>query len=235
MPTLSVALVVPVLNERENLRRFLPHHREQFAFAERVVVDGGSTDGTRDEVRRAGGYRLVEASQAGRGAQLAAGVRQTESNYVLFLHADSTLRGKSPVREIGESPTRWGWFRLKVDGDGWAYRLLEQAIVRRTRRWLNPTGDQAIWCRRDLLRRVGGVPDVPLMEDVLLARKLRGTAEGRELQGSVHTSARRWQEDGFLPTIVSMWWFRLLFYAGVQPHTLYKKYYQTNQGATVDE
>ena len=56
---------------------------------ELVVVDGGSADATAEIAREAGA--TVLQGHRGRGVQLGSGARNTESDVLLFLHADTRV------------------------------------------------------------------------------------------------------------------------------------------------
>jgi len=89
-----------------------------------------------------------------------------------------------------------GAFRLRYDEQRVSLRLLEWAVRLRSE-WLGlPYGDQALFVRRSVLDRIGGVPEAPVMEDLDLVRAIR--AEGRlaVLPLSATTSARRHLEGG---------------------------------------
>ncbi len=222
---MTTSLVVPVLNEADRIERFITHHRDQFSFDEIVLVDGGSTDGTDEIVREFRGIQLARVDRPGRGNQLAEGVRRSRGEYLVFLHADSRLDEGFRSRRLEDVSENWGWFTLRIDGGSWKYRLLEQAIRRRSRRWMKPTGDEAIWCRRSLLNRAGGVPRWPLMEDVGLVENLRRLEPGTPLDSTVRTSSRRWKSNGYVRTIVTTWWYRVLYRLRLPPEKLYERYY----------
>jgi hypothetical protein len=86
------------------------------------------------------------------------------------------------------------------------------------------TGDQAIFVRREVFSRIGGYPDLPLMEDIALCRALKRLGAIACLHSRVITSARRWENDGVWRTIVRMWTLKFLYLAGVSPARL-KQFY----------
>ena len=88
------------------------------------------------------------------------------------------------------------------------------------------TGDQALFMTREVFEQVGGYPDIPLMEDVALSKRLRRQARPVCLDTPVITSSRRWEENGVLRTVLLMWWLRLLFALGVSPRRLHRLYYR---------
>lgn len=221
----SVSLVVPTFREAERLADHLGFHLEHFDVRDLVVVDGTSPDGTADVARRLGPpVRVLQVSPAGRGRQLRHGIRAARGDWILMLHADTRLPPDFELVSIAEGRRRWGWFDCRLDAEGIVYRLLERVISLRSALFSSPTGDQAIWVHRDLLEAVGGIPRMPLMEDVELVRRLRRRQAGRRNRTPVVTSARRWREHGVWRTILLMWGLKLAYYSGVSPQRL-KRWY----------
>ena len=89
------------------------------------------------------------------------------------------------------------------------------------------TGDQAIFVRREAFERIGGYPDIPLMEDIALCRALKPLGGVACLRSRVVTSARRWESDGVWRTILRMWTLKFLYLAGVPPARLKQFYADT--------
>ncbi len=191
------------------------------------MVDGGSRDGTRRVA--ASRARLVE-SIAGRGRQLAAGAELARGQALLFLHADTRLgpgTGAALDRALDRSGVVGGCFELSLQGptaDSWRARLLAAAINLRSRILRTATGDQAIFCRREVYLRAGGFGSEELFEDVLFYRRLRRLGTVVVLKPPVRTSDRRWRADGYLRTIITHLTLRLLFLTGVAPRRLARLY-----------
>ena len=161
---------------------------------ELVVSDGGSRDATRAIAREAGAV-LVEGP-AGRGGQIRRGVAASAGPWLLILHADTRLDPgwAEAVRAHIEAGRDAAWFRLAFRAGGWAPRGVAGWANLRSRLGL-PYGDQGLLVPRALLDAVGGYEDVPLMEDVSLARRLRGRM--RALPATARTSAARYEAEGW--------------------------------------
>ncbi len=215
-----IAVVIPTLNAAADLPRAL----ESLApgrqrIAEIAVADGGSTDGTQ-AIAEAAGARVVTAPK-GRGSQLRAGVAATTAPRLLILHADSRLGPDWPgaLRDDG----RAGWFRLRLDDPARAARRVERLANWRARRLALPYGDQGLVLPRALYDAVGGYRDMPLMEDVDLARRL-GRARLTALDAEVVTSAARYRQDGYWRRPLRNLACLSLFLAGVGPERIVRLY-----------
>jgi rSAM/selenodomain-associated transferase 2 len=183
-----------------------------------IVADGGSADGT-PAVAASLGARVVAAPR-GRGSQLAAGAREARGDWLLFLHADTALAPgwTAAVAGFVADPANAGraaYFRFALDDPGPQARRLERLVAWRCRALALPYGDQGLLIARRLYDSVGGYrPDLPLMEDVDLVRRL-GRQRLAALDAAAVTSAARWRAQG--------WWRRsarnlaclALWFAGV--------------------
>lgn len=221
-----VSVVVPVLNEAEQLPGLLDHLHGLDGRFEVVVVDGGSDD---DSVAIARGHslqpRVVEGPR-GRAHQLNTGAGAANGDVFCFLHADTRL----PVdawRQLTEAlavvDVAGGDFRVRFDGEDWFSRVL--GAVRGVERRMGVSyGDSAIFCRRWVFDVLGGYAPLPIMEDYDFVRRLERRFTTRCLPGPALTSARRWRALGLPRTIWSWVVIRLLYRAGVAPERLARWY-----------
>jgi hypothetical protein len=88
-----------------------------------------------------------------------------------------------------------------------------------------PYGDQGLVVDRVSYDACGGYADVPLMEDLLLARALHRAGCPVELRPeSVVVSARRWERDGVLRRSATNLMLLARFAAGATPDDLAARY-----------
>jgi rSAM/selenodomain-associated transferase 2 len=193
-----------------------------------ILVDGGSSDGT-PTICRQFNVEVLTAPR-GRAAQMNYGAQRATGNVLLFLHADTRLplTAFDDIRNaLGDPRFVGGRFDIQLDGDHWMLRVIGAMISLRSRLSKVGTGDQGIFVRREVFQRMGGFPEIPLMEDIALCRALKRLGEVACLRSKVITSARRWESDGVWRTIIRMWTLRLLYLAGVSPVWLKKFYVDT--------
>ncbi len=201
MTRISLAVVIPTLNAAEALPRCLGALEEALTeFALRVVVvDGGSKDGTA-ELARGLDADLVMAP-AGRGGQLAAGAKEANSDWLLFLHADTVLApgwSAEVARFISQpaNSSQAAAFRHALDDDARAARRQEAIVAWRCRVFGLPYGDQGLLIARSFYDEIGGFRPLPVMEDVDILRRI-GPARIVMLETAAVTSAARYRREGY--------------------------------------
>ncbi|WP_204113485.1 TIGR04283 family arsenosugar biosynthesis glycosyltransferase [Shimia biformata] len=219
-----LTVVIPTLNAGETLPRCLGALWEGMQaglIGELIVVDGGSTDATVQFADDAGATLLT--APPSRGGQLRAGAMAARGEWFLFLHADTILPEGWSEAVIGHLPSRRAaCFRLSFDGGGWAGRCVAGWANLRSRLFGLPYGDQALLLPRRIYERAGGFPDIPLMEDVALVRRL--DQRPVLLPATVITRAERYQAEGWLWRGARNLWTLARYFAGVSPERLSKSY-----------
>jgi rSAM/selenodomain-associated transferase 2 len=219
---MKVSIIMPVLNEAEQIASKLQQLKQtQPGDYEIIVVDGGSNDNS-VELARQYAHRVI-TSPRGRALQMNAGAACSQADILLFLHAD-TMLPENVVDLLADIKDSWGWFSVRLSGEGFMFRVIEGMMNLRSRLTSVATGDQAIFVSRSLFNEVGGFPGIALMEDIALSKALRQITSPACLKQQVVTSSRRWQQRGTLKTILLMWWLRLLYVFGVSPARLEKLY-----------
>lgn len=221
---MKISAIIPVINEASRLATAI-HRAWESGVDEVLVVDGGSTDGSLEIARQAN--CILAASEIGRGRQQNAGAQVASGDVLLFLHADTWLEANvcQRMRDQFESGEMFfGGFLQQIEAPAPIYRWIEKGNALRVK-WRGLVyGDQAIFVSRRLFERVGGFPDEPLMEDLILSRRLKQVCHPQLLPGPLHVDARRWQKKGPLRQSIRNWWLVTLFYCGVPPTRLGRLY-----------
>jgi rSAM/selenodomain-associated transferase 2 len=222
MTPANVSVVIPAIDEQAVIATSVRSALAAGA-GEVIVVDGGSSDQT-GRVATDNGASQIVSSAPGRGLQLNAGARQATGEYLLFLHADNQL-GDQCLSQICQHPqARWGAFRQSIDSPRKIFRIIEWGNALRARRRGMPFGDQAIFVRRQLFLDQGGFPEIPLMEDVELAKRLRRIDRPLLLAGPLTVSARRWEKNGVVRQTLRNWRIQFCYALGASPETLRRWY-----------
>ncbi len=221
---MKISVIIPVLNEEKTIGSTLEALRRLYS-GEIIVVDGGSTDKTRDIAAKEG--VIIATSPPGRARQMNHGAKVAQGDVFLFLHADTQLplSAMTDIRTALEKPQYVGGrFDVRLDGGCWIFKMIGFLISLRSRLTRVATGDQAIFVRREVFEEIGGFPDISLMEDIAFSRMLKKRGRVACLRSQVVTSARRWEKEGVWGTIFKMWVLRLLFLVAVSPVYL-KRFY----------
>jgi rSAM/selenodomain-associated transferase 2 len=226
-----LTIVIPVLNEAaiivDALRALAPLRSRG---AEIIVVDGGSRDGTH-RLAAVLADRVIAASR-GRGTPMNAGAAIGTGDKLLFLHADTMLpHNADHLIDAALRRRAWGRFDVRIAGRHPLLAVVARMINLRSRLTGVATGDQAIFVTREAFSRVGGFPDLPLMEDIAMSRRLKRLCRPFCIGAPVVTSGRRWEGNGVLRTILLMWRLRLAYYFGVEPALLARRYGDVSRSA----
>jgi rSAM/selenodomain-associated transferase 2 len=222
---LRVSVIIPTLNEAETIGGCLDALAGQGA-DEVIIVDAASPDGT--AARAAGRCARVLASPCGRAIQQNRGARVATGDVLLFLHADcrpepgSIGRLRDFVRRNPKVPA--GCFRMRVVGGSPLYRMIDAAAHLRAGVMGVPYGDQGVFVARSAFARVGGFPEVRLMEDVQIALRLRRLGRIALLPMRLDVSDRRWRHQGIIRQTFRNWALTLLAALGVPPDRLARYY-----------
>ncbi len=218
------SVIIPALDEARFVGRAIAS--AGVGVADVIVADGGSIDGTLAAAARLGAK--VISVPRGRGSQMDGAAGVATGDVFVFLHADTTLPPlwhEAVEAALEDAGVVGGAFSLRIDGRGLFYRFAERIVGLRSRAFGLIYGDQAIFVRREAFFKVGGFRKLPLMEDVDCVRRLRKVGRVVVLDKSVTTSARRWEEKGRFANTVRNWFFLALYFSGISPETLCKRYY----------
>ncbi len=222
---MKLSVIVPMLNEEPVIAATLRALAVGAPGAEKIVVDGGSTDASVAVARPL--CDLFFDAPRGRARQMNAGAARASGDALVFVHADTTVP-PSFARDIesafADAAVAGGRFDLRLDDPHPMCRLIGALINLRSRVSRTATGDQAIFVRRAVFESLGGFPDIPVCEDLDFARRLKRAGRIACLRSQVVTSARRWRRGGIARTVLQMWSIRLLYLAGVSPARLSRMY-----------
>jgi len=220
---LKLSIIIPVLRESERLPALISFLRGSSPQETEILV----VDGTGEAIpERSDGMRWLSSAR-GRAIQMQAGADAARGEVLLFLHADTRLPPDwfaHLSRAYADPTTVWTAFQLAFDSARPVYRLI--AWLTQLRFFLNgvPHGDQAIAVRRSAFQAIGGFPPAPLMEEYLLAERLRPIAPTTLLPAPIFTDPRRYERNGPLRQAFRNTVIVLLYSLGVSPEKLARLY-----------
>ncbi len=220
---MNLSVIIPTLNEADNIAACLTSIRYQAVDTEIIVVDGGSSDET---VRLAAPHATVIAGPRGRARQMNLGARHATGDVFLFLHADSRLHpaALAYLAQVMRDPRIvGGTFTLWFDTDHVLLRFL--ALMTRLEGRLFRYGDQGIIVRRSVYDTLDGFKEFPLMDDVDFLRRMSAAGPTALIPLPVTTSARRFLKRGVVRQQSINIALVVAWLLGAKPEALARWYY----------
>ena len=224
---MNISIVIPALNESERIARQVEACLGLNPRPEVIVADGGSSDGTVSKARRAGA-RVVPCIRRGRAAQMNVAARVARGDVLMFLHADVRVAQSAYdalIRSMQDPDLLGGAFRRRFEPGSFLLDLGCRLAEYRGKWFRIYLGDQVIFMRREAFQKIGGFPDILLLEDVEISRCLARVGKTRLLQETVVASGRRFDRDGNLRGLLRNLVLTGLYLLGVDPDRLARHYY----------
>jgi rSAM/selenodomain-associated transferase 2 len=219
-----LSIIIPTLNEELMIAEVL---KRIGTGVEIIVVDGGSTDKTR-EIAEELGAKVIISENKGRALQMNLGAKIARGDILLFLHGDTLLPTNYQeviINTLSQSGIVAGAFELKITGEKKSLRLVEKFVNWRSHFFSLPYGDQGIFLKASIFTDLGGFPDLPIMEDFELIQRLKKIGKIGIVAAAVTTSGRRWQKLGVWKTTLINQLVILGYYLQISPQIL-KKFYR---------
>ncbi len=218
------SIIIPVLNEEENLPKLFKHLKNFKENFEIILVDGGSNDNSIEIIK--GQDVKYFKSEKGRGRQLNLGAENASGEILIFLHADTFLPSNTFTllsNEFNSSDAQVATFSLKFDVDCKILKFYEK--FSRVDSIFTCFGDQVIIVQKEFFNKIGKFPNYSIMEDVDFLRRARRSTKIKKLNASVITSSRRFLKKGKIKTQLLNGWYILQYLIGVDPDRIYTKYF----------
>lgn len=234
-----ISIIMPTLNEGKEIEGALQNVSALKGDFEFIVVDGGSTDRTREIAEK---YTTVIASDKGRAKQMNAGARRAKGDILLFLHADCQL----PPHALGEIERSFngkghnskghngkghngkeivgGALKFHLDDDSSSFKFLSFSSNLRASISKTFTGDFGQFIKKSAFDKIGGFNEIELMEDIDICKRLKKEGKLVQANAKIISSARRFKKQGALKTWTHMQVNRFLYFFGTSPKKLSKFY-----------
>ncbi len=220
---MDVSIIIPTLNEAENLRRLIPYLRHNLpknTSVEFIIADGGSNDGT-TEIAYNHPVDLIRVNIQSRACQINEGAKKAKGNTLYFLHADTFPPSNfiQLIQKALDSDFKAGSFRLSFDMDHWFLKAF--AWFTRFNITAFRFGDQSLFITAEAFQSIGGFnEELSVMEDQEIIYRVKKQVPFIVLQEAVISSARKYRENGIYYQqglyIIAF----LAYYIGVDPKRL---------------
>ncbi|MEU0337483.1 TIGR04283 family arsenosugar biosynthesis glycosyltransferase [Streptomyces bobili] len=220
----QVSIIVPVLNEEATIHGAVSRLCRDFPDCELIVVDGGSTDAT---VELGALHATVVTSERGRAKQMNEGARHASGDILWFVHADTAIDpgALGQIRAaVADPAVVGGGLTLRFDHRTPGLNYLAWTSNARARRLHHIFGDQAMFIRRSVFDALGGFPELAIMEDLEMSRRLHRRGRLCLLPATSTASSRRLVAHGTWRMIAFMQYLKLLYFAGVDPEAIRARY-----------
>jgi len=240
----KISIIIPILNEAETIEKLFNHLIENSSkqnIAEITVVDGGSTDASKDIISKFDLYReantetssglmnqtkiILVNSSKGRAKQMNIGSKVATGSILYFLHADSFPPKDFDLHIVNEVENGHlaGCFRLQFDHSHWWLRLaswLTQFHWRACR-----GGDQSQFITKALFDDIGGFDEsYTIYEDNILINELYKRKQFKVINKKLRTSARRYEKHGIWKLQYHFWAIYVKKWLGASAEDLYNYY-----------
>ena len=224
----KISIVIPTINEANNLPLLLSDLSSIHKDGEIIIVDCGSEDKTID-IANIYGAKVFISRERNRGLQLDIGAANSKGDWLIFLHADTRLTHDwfeklNSVLKIKENYIYY--FKFKINHKKIIYRLLEILVNFRSQYFKQPYGDQGLIIQRTIYFEKNGFRKIPLMEDVDFLRRLNNKKILKQLNLPIFISSRKWERTNIFYQAFKNWNFRRRWLRGESAQSIYSDYYE---------
>ena len=224
----KVSIIIPTINEANNLPLLLSDLSIIQQEVEIVIVDCGSEDKTID-IANIYGAKVYKSKKRNRGFQLNLGAKNSRGDWLIFLHADTRLTHDwfeklNSVLKVKENYIYY--FKFKINHKKIIYRLLEILVNFRSQYFKKPYGDQGLIIQRTTYFENNGFRKIPLMEDLDFLRRLNNKKILKQLNLPIFISSRKWERTNIFLQALKNWNFRRRWLKGESAKSIYSEYYK---------
>ena len=224
----KISIVIPTLNEASNLPSLLSDLSIIHKKGEILIVDCGSEDKTID-LANIYGAKVFKSKERNRGLQLNIGAKNSQGEWLIFLHADTRLTHDwlIKIKSVLKREKKYiYYFKFKINNKKKIYRVLEFLVNFRSKYFKQPYGDQGLIIHRTTYFKNNGFRKIPLMEDVDFLRRLNNKKNLKQLNYPIFISSRKWETTNIFLQAIKNWHFRRRWLKGESLKSIYSDYYK---------
>jgi len=224
----KVSVIIPTINEANNLPLLLSDLSIIHKDGEILIVDCGSKDRTID-LANIYGAKVFKSKERNRGLQLDMGAKNSKGEWLIFLHADTRLTYDwfAKIKSVLKEDKKFiYYFKFKINDKKIIYRLLEVFVNFRSKYFQQPYGDQGLIIHRSVYFKNNGFRNIPIMEDVDFLRRLNNKKDLKQLNIPIFTSSRKWERTHIFLQALKNWNFRRRWLKGESTKSIYSDYYK---------
>ena len=227
----KISVIIPVFKEEDRINATIGSLVKMKGdhSIEIIAVDGDPNGSTVQCINHP--TVITMTTPKGRAMQMNKGAAKASGDILLFLHADTILpeTGFDKIKAVMETGKYVaGAFNYDIDSANLFLRFIYYTSYLRSKTSRIAYGDQAIFIRRDYFEKIGGYPEIPIMEEVELMKKIKKNKDKIYiLKDGVKTTASRYEEEGIIYGWLRNHRMRILYFFGVPPHRLVKYYPDT--------
>lgn len=219
-----VSIIIPIYNEEKNIIKFQRSLSKLRGNFEVIFCDGGSSDKTIDLIDSC--FTVIN-SPKGRANQMNYGSKVAKGDILFFLHCDSIIEDDVIIKiqeEINEG-CKVGCLKLKFDNEIIWMKICGYMSNLRVKLRKIAFGDQGIFIKKELFEEIGGMPDLPIMEDLELSLRLkRNKYYFKQIDSYIITSSRRFLDKGIFKTMAQMQKLQLQYLCGRDINKINREY-----------
>jgi len=224
----KISIIVPTINEANNLPLLLSDLSSIHKEREIIIVDCGSEDKTID-IANIYGAKVFISKERNRGLQLDIGAKNSKGEWLIFLHADTRLTHDwfTKIKSVFKGDKNFiYYFKFKINNKKIIYRVLEILVNFRSKYFKQPYGDQGLIIHREIYFKNNGFRKIPIMEDVDFLRRLNNKKNLKQFNLPIFTSSRKWERTNIFLQALKNWNYRRRWLRGESTKSIYADYYK---------